>query len=97
MSGLRSKKYPWWRGLRVLAVGWTVLPLLVLFVLSVGAAMIALQATVKYLAENQNRIQTGLAADQLSGQLEQYSQAFRVLASQPGLTDLDFDRIEMGV
>ena len=89
MTGPQVEKYPWWRGLRALAVGWTILPLTLMLVLAVGATAIALQATVKELAEDYNRDRVGLTADQLSSELEKVALSFQTLANQPSLATLN--------
>ena len=85
MAGPHREKYPWWRGLRALAVGWTAFPLTLMLILAIGATTIALQATIKVLAERNSREQAHLAARQLASALEKYTLAFQVLAAQPGL------------
>ena len=72
MTGPQAEKYPWWRGLTALAVGWTIFPLALMLVLAVGATDVALQATVKLLAENQSRDQVKLVAGQLAVALDHY-------------------------
>ena len=87
MTGPQVEKYPWWRGLRFLAVGWTILPLTLLLILAVGATAAALQTTVKLLVENHSQVQARLGAGHISGQLGQYRLLFQVLANEPGLLD----------
>jgi signal transduction histidine kinase len=89
MTGPQVERYPWWRGLRALAVGWTILPLTLMLILAVGATAIALQATVKVFAENHNRDRVSLAAGQLSSELEKYVLSFQALADQPDLANLN--------
>ncbi len=94
MTGPQVEKYPWWQGLRFLAVGWTILPLTLMLILAVGATAVALQATVKLLAENNNQIQVRLSAEQFSSHLEKYILAFKILADQPGLHTLNPEQIQ---
>ena len=36
-TGSAIEKQPWWRGLRVLAIGWTIVPLVLMLILALGA------------------------------------------------------------
>jgi len=94
MTGPQVEGRPWWRGLRFFAVGWTILPLTLMLILAVGATAIALQATVKQLAENHSRTQVQLAADQVANELKRYLLTFQILAQEYRSADLKIEQTQ---
>lgn len=88
------KKPFWGQSLRFFAVQWTVLPLALMLILSIGATTVALQSIVASLAEDRSVSQAVLTAERLAEHLDGYALSLRVLAQQPALTAQDVEKAE---
>ncbi|RME44374.1 MAG: HAMP domain-containing protein [Caldilineae bacterium] len=68
--------------LHLLALGWTLLPLALMLILSVGATTVALQAAVQTFAGRQNHTLARLSADRLADALRRDSATLQQIARQ---------------
>jgi len=82
MKRPRPDKPPRQWSLHLLALGWTLLPLALMLILSVGVTAVALQAAVKSFAERQNRALARLSADRLADALTHDALTLQSLARQ---------------
>lgn len=73
----------WFSGLRAQAIVWTVLPLALMLILSVGITFLAYQRVAQSLAESRDRELARVSADRLSENLDGFRRVLTTLANQP--------------